>query len=496
MRRLLLFLSMLVTVYTVAQDGGLDTSFGNNGTVQTDIGGGTDFAFSIAQQTDGKLLVAGMFTIQSQAFPSIARYNPNGTLDNSFGNGAVAVFNRTGYEDKYYDIVLSQNDGKIVAGSKLHINSNNQYVAHRFLSDGSIDVNFGNNGEIILFPANIYAGDMVLLGDDSLLAVGEIIDNGISKVALKKYMSNGTLDTTFGNNGVVFTAAGNESSSALKVALGQNGKIVVLADRQDDGISSQILLRYLPDGGPDNTFGNNGLTVIANNPDFSSRYIALYSDGKIAVSSSFFDYQSNLNSNLISRYLPNGNLDTSFGNNGYVNPNRNNLTISKIEVQQNQRLLVFGELSDFMEGGGPFFIMRYYLDGYMESGFSFPVTSSQYFVSDMLTQQDGKIVCLAHTPWYDGPEDIIMERHVNNPLSNPEFEIQKAIIYPNPSNGVFTVERDLYSEKEAYQITDVTGKIILTGELEAEKTQIDLTSLQSGVYFLKTLNGVLRLMKN
>ena len=496
MKTLLLFLAGIVSLASFGQDGGLDTSFGNNGTVQTDIDGDSDYAISIAQQADEKLLVAGRFTIQGQAFPSIARYSINGNLDTSFGNNGVAIFGGSGYEDDYYEIVLSQNDGKIIAGGPFNLNSSYQYAVNRFLPDGSIDTSFGNNGEIIVFPENIYKGDLALLDDDSLLAVGKIYDNGISKVALKKYTSNGMLDTSFGNNGVVITEVGNESNSALKVALAQDDTIVVLANSQDNGVSSQVLLRYMPNGVLDTAFGNNGMVTIVNDLDFSSSNIALYNDGKIAVLSSFFDYQFNIITNLISRYLSDGSFDTSFGNNGYINPNRNNFIISRIEVQENQRLLVFGELTDFFEGGGPFFINRYHLGGHLDTGFNFTINPSEYFVSNMLIQQDGKIVCLASTPWYNGQEDIIMERHINTPLSTPEFKNQITTIYPNPSNGVFTIERDLFSENTSFQITDITGKIIAKGELNDTQTQIDFSVAQAGVYFLKTADGVFRLLKN
>ncbi|MEM0517405.1 T9SS type A sorting domain-containing protein [Aequorivita flava] len=495
MKIVLLFLVGMFSTLGLAQDGSLDVSFGNNGTVQTDIAGDTDMAISIAQQTDEKLLVAGQFKIQGQAFPSIARYNLNGTLDTSFGTNGVTVFNGAGYEEEYYRKVLSQSDGKIVASGSFSLTANSEFVVNRFLADGSVDTSFGNSGELIVFPESIYSGEMVLLNDDSLLAAGRLFENGISKIGLKKYLPDGTLDSTFGNNGVVITEVGNESNSAQKIEITSNNKIVVLGISQENGVTSQVLLRYLSNGTLDTSFGSNGIVSITNEPDYSSNHIALYNDGKIAVHSSFLDWQFDIMNNLIFRYLPDGSFDTSFGNNGYINPNRNNFIISNIEVQENQRLLVFGELTDFFEGGGPFFMKRYYIDGYVDTGFNFVTNSTEYFVTDMLIQQDGKITCLANTAWYNGQEDIIMERRVNNPLSTPEFENQKTTIYPNPSNGIFTIERE-FPETTEYQITDITGKVIATGELTEKQTQLNLSSAQSGVYFLKTSNSVFRLMKN
>src|SRR5690606_32398933 len=106
------------------------------------------------------------------------------------------------------------------------------------------------------------------------------------------------------------------------------------------------------------------------------------------------------------------------------------------------------------------------------------------------------IVTVGNTFWYDGMEDIVLLRHTNNPLSLPEFENQKTTIYPNPSNGIFTIERELFSENEAYQITDITGKIIASGKLGDKQTQINISTAQSGIYFLKTNNSVFRLLKN
>jgi hypothetical protein len=93
-------------------------------------------------------------------------------------------------------------------------------------------------------------------------------------------------------------------------------------------------------------------------------------------------------------------------------------------------------------------------------------------------------------------QDVLVARFNNSQLSIPELDIQNVIIYPNPSKGIFTIEHELFSETEAYQITDITGKNIANGELSDKDNQIDLSSAQSGVYFLKTSSGVWRLVKN
>ncbi|WP_139854011.1 T9SS type A sorting domain-containing protein [Aequorivita sinensis] len=496
MKKILLFLVLLTYALMGAQDGALDTSFGDDGTIQTDINGDSDFAISITQQADEKILVAGQFKIQGEVFPSIARFNLDGYLDNSFGSNGVVLFNRQNYEDEYYNKVLSQSDGKIVAGGIFSLTSSDQLVVNKFLADGSFDIDFGNNGELIIFSENTGYGDFALLNDNSILAAGSLFENGISKIGLKKYLPNGTLDTSFGNNGVAITAVGNQSNIAKKLVLTPDYKIIVLANCNHDGESLDVLLRYLPNGSLDSSFGDNGVLIITIDSEYSSKNIAVYEDGKIVVQSSYFNWQNEIQHNLISRYLADGGTDTSFGSGGFINPNNPQLGINKIEVQQNQRLLIFGGLNNPVEGGGKFYMRRYHIDGTADSSFNFVTYSSDNAVADMVIQQDGKITCLASTIWYNGQEDIVMERHMNNPLSIPEFDTNTIAIYPNPSNGIFTIDRGLLSEKTPFQITDITGKIIATGQLNEKQTQLDLSSAQSGVYFLKTSNSGYRLLKN
>lgn len=116
--------------------------------------------------------------------------------------------------------------------------------------------------------------------------------------------------------------------------------------------------------------------------------------------------------------------------------------------------------------------------------------------ADIAFQQDGKLVVAGNTFFYSGGESFAVGRLNNGPLSVSEFEKNKFTIYPNPSNGVFTIERDLFSENEQYEIIDITGKTIVSGELTERQSQLNLTDAQSGVYFLKVSNNVFRLLRN
>lgn len=498
MKKLLLLFIGIVSLTSYSQDGSLDTSFGDGGIVRTDIGGNIDYPFSIVQQTSGKLIVVGgVFNNTGQKFPFVARYLIDGTLDTTFGDNGVTVYSVPEYVSSEYEKVVSQSDGKIIAGAVYFPNSIPRFAIHRYLPDGSIDTDYGANGEIIVSSEIVIQGDMILQSDGALLIVCSSFENNSFNIILKRFLPNGILDTNFGINGTTVVSVGVSSGLNIKVGLTNNEKIVVLANYQTTGNNTKALLGFNNNGSLDNSFGTNGIAPITIDQKYRSIGMSIYNDGKIAVHSGYIDYQLYMSHTLISRYLSNGELDTSFGDSGYINPNIDNLSIIKTLIQENQRLLVFGQLiNDFIEGGGWLYMSRYKLGGGIDPGFDFDTSSTLYAPTDMLLQQDGKIVCLMTTPWYIGNEDVIMERYHNNPLSLTEFQDQRTIVYPNPSNGIFTIEQDFYSETDMYQITDITGKAIATGELGDKQTQIDLSSAQSGVYFLKTSNGVFRLLKN
>ncbi|HET8804098.1 MAG TPA: T9SS type A sorting domain-containing protein, partial [Aequorivita sp.] len=197
----------------------------------------------------------------------------------------------------------------------------------------------------------------------------------------------------------------------------------------------------------------------------------------------------------IIRLLPNGDFDTSFGNNGTVEIESDIFTCFKILTQTDEKIIVFGVTFGFE----PDFNRTYRLnpDGSLDNTFGTNGYTALYFEgADIAFQEDGKLLVAGNTFFYGSSgENFVIARLNNDSLGIYEFEKNRITIYPNPSNGIFTIERE-FSETSNYQITDITGKTIASGELGDKQTQIDLSSAQSGVYFLRTSNGVFRLLKN
>ncbi len=263
-------------------DGSLDSTFNGTGKVTTAIGSIFDYAEDVAIQEDGKIIVAGRYSTGSNSNEdfAIVRYNANGTLDTSFGSGGKAT-TAVGPGKETVGAVLLQPDGKIfVAGSaNSSITSNFEFydfAAVRYNSNGALDTSFDFDG-IVTTPV----GALSDFGRDAQLqSDGKIVVTGLTQGAdydfgTIRYNSDGSIDTSFGNNGKVITnLGGHESANA--VAIQPDGKIIVAG-----GSYGFTLIRYHADGSLDNSlFGVNGIVA---KPDGSARAVAIQPDGKIVA---------------------------------------------------------------------------------------------------------------------------------------------------------------------------------------------------------------------
>jgi uncharacterized delta-60 repeat protein len=133
-----------------AAAGDLDPSFGTGGKVTTAIGAADDFGIDMAVQSDGKIVVAGWSYNGSNEDFALVRYATDGSLDPSFGTGGKVTTDFGGADDHGYSVAL-QSDGKIVvAGFSVNYGiDNSNFALVRYATDGSLDPSFGTDGKVI-----------------------------------------------------------------------------------------------------------------------------------------------------------------------------------------------------------------------------------------------------------------------------------------------------------------------------------------------------------
>jgi uncharacterized delta-60 repeat protein len=256
-------------------NGTLDTTFGGDGRVTTVEAPGEIYA--IALQPDGKIVAAGGL--------SLARYLPDGTLDTTFDNDGLVTI----AFDEIFAAAL-QPDGKIVAAGQFFNPSTTQheFALARYLPDGTLDTTFGSVGHVTTdVGGSGFAFAVVLQPDGKIVAVGSIfnIATNHQDFALARYLPDGTLDTTFGGDGRVTTDFG-VPSDARGVALQADGKIVAVGGAF---FVRFALARYRPDGSLDTTFGDDGLVttdVGGANTSFADALVIQPLDGRLVVAGS------------------------------------------------------------------------------------------------------------------------------------------------------------------------------------------------------------------
>jgi uncharacterized delta-60 repeat protein len=286
-------------------DGSLDPSFGTGGTVTTSFGESAT-ANALVLQPDGKLVAAGrsIVTFASDTVNfALARYLPDGRLDPSFGIGGKVTTDFGGSSLNGVLALVVQPDGKLVAAGDASVGSSADldFALARYLPDGRLDPTFGIGGTVTTDFGGIIediATALVLQPDGKLVAAGHD-SNGDLDFALARYLPDGRLDPTFGTGGTVTTDGG--LGGILALVLQPDGKLVAAGE----GEGGFALVRYLPDGRLDPTFGTGG-TVTTNFGDFTFALV-LQPDGKlVAAGGAGGDF-------ALARYLPDGSLDATFG---------------------------------------------------------------------------------------------------------------------------------------------------------------------------------------
>jgi uncharacterized delta-60 repeat protein len=357
-------------------DGSLDRSFSRDGRV---FGGGA----GLVLQPDGKLVTA--YTSSDHDF-ALARYNRNGSLDASFGTGGE-VTTRFSAGDVVAYALVRQPDGKLVAAGRtapgLDSDALDEFALARYNPDGSLDASFGTDGTVTTsFGTGDRLGDdafaLVLQPDGKLVAAGKTdqTDSGLDAFALVRYNPNGSLDPTFGTDGKVTTPFTSGDATAYALALQPDGKLVAAGDSYGRaGRFHFAMARYNPDGSLDSSFGDRGDVTTSVGPFSAALALVLRPDGKLVAAGETDTFAPNQRAEFaLVRYNPDGSLDTGFHGTGKVTTKIRSLAwASALVLQPNGKLVAAGAAAT----GGThrsrlsydFALSRYKPDGSLDRSF-------------------------------------------------------------------------------------------------------------------------------
>ncbi len=432
-------LTTCVTLVRYMPDGSLDTSFGIDGVAQGNITLGASTWSqnnTLVLQPDGKFLYTSSRVDNSSLGMFVSRFNSDGSVDTDFGDNGTAMVQIFNSGDDYSHSMTLQPDGKIIVVGQAQPYSGIPYqmTAIRLMPNGDLDESFADEG--IFTYDHAYGDDRIM--DVALQSTGKIVfaanatHQGYGTMIVMRVTEAGILDDTFATNGIfeysTTSNVGYEYANA--VCIGANDEIHVACQTYETatGRSDLGVMKLTPDGAFDESFGEGGSLVIHLGDDWDfGEDILLDEQGRILVSCTH--YTHDYFEGLVLRFLPDGELDNSFGDNGIASVGGDYIRAENICLQADGNIVV-GAWDRIIQ------------------------TNSGYYQT---------IRVLA-----DGTVDV------------KENTINQFVLYPNPASDNLIIQTD-NNAPVSVELFNAQGMLL---EKIQNQRSIPVTHLPSGVYFL------------
>jgi len=473
MRKFVFQLSICLTIFltfqTIAHAAGvLDRSFGTNGTVTTVV---SPFAQAkkVKIQPDGKIIVLG--TIGSVPLDTVLiRYNKDGSLDTGFGENGIVVRSFSTAED-VNDLAL-QSDGKIIVAGTFYSSAtqSNDFLVARFNQNGTLDTSFGTNGIATVNQSSVdIFYSVAIQADNKIVAVGATSQNNYDFAAIR-FNANGSLDSTFSNGGLFFYDLGPFTSgqSFRAVAVLPNGRIIIGGDAYDS-ITDDVLVMLEPNGAFVSGFGNNGIrreTVLSGGFTYD---FAVLPDGRFLA----------LSNHIFQRFLSSGAPDPTFRRMLTPFDNIDNAG-SNLAVRSDGKIIVLNQ-------GG---YLQADMVVYTENGRDIS-RARNIGGRDVAVQSDDKIVVV------DAANDsLVLKRYIaiSSPgtrIADPDYDQKTDLIVL--SNGLTVNILNSSQSPTTYQLSRVPGDVVRIMPEDYSNSPFSLTYWrlpmpQSGSAYFENIN--------
>lgn len=294
----------------------------------------------VAEQSDGKIVAVGSYVLSGVQMYFAARFASNGNVDSTFGTAGVVGENLGHIYSLTADVVTEPTKVIVLSNGKILIlaetrgtfstgNSGNHVTLIQLNSNGSVDTSFGTNGYVTInltgarfsaYSLDVNSSGKILIGGSHLLLNNPVSEFDMS-CAVMQHNSDGSVDTTFGSNGLVAlkaTYASTIKTSCKKATYQADGKIV-LSGSYDNYVSGShnynaLMVRLTSLGALDSSFGSGGMSLLASAGSFNSSSYGefnLLSSGDILVL-----HNSSMDGYSIRKMASDGTLDSSYGTSG------------------------------------------------------------------------------------------------------------------------------------------------------------------------------------
>ncbi len=501
----LIFSSLILnSINGFSQDGQIDNTFGSSGIVHWNVGGIQSTAYDMIVLSNQKIVLVG-YAVNSSTYIdnfAVARLEPNGSLDLSFGDNGISLISFGTVKD-HANAVFEYPDGKLLVAGMTEgptwgdMNS----CMVRLNEDGTIDNSFGTSGKVIVdfSGSEDFISEIILQEDGKIITGGsDYISYDQRDFALMRFNPDGILDDSFGTNGKVSTDFSNSDNELLDLALHHDGSIYAVGRGNSSLLSPFLQIavsKYNNSGDLDLTFDTDGKLLTAwGLLGAVGNSLAVGSDGKILISGMVKKSSTDLNL-LVVRLNEDGSLDNSFGASGIIDYSAGlNLNESGEEliITPENKVLIAGYIS-YTDVYPDVFVLKLKGNGTLDNSFGidgivisdFSLNLGDELFNSIELQQDGKIVAAG----YGGDaSEFIIARYLNTIIDvSGIIEVDKISLYPNPTAEVMHLNNFQGDDLVTFNIFSINGKLIKSfGKLNNEST-VDVKDLEPGTYIFEVV---------
>lgn len=473
------FLLIIKSFATYSQAGVLDVTFGDKGKVISPEIEGLYRIVAFALKEDGKIV--SLLDYGNTTF-AIVHHNKDGSIDSTFGDEGILIGN-AGYLD---DLAMQmQKDEKIIVSGFNQNDPINMFKLYRYNADGSLDISFGLNGNVIQeFLGRKYDRrfKVAVRPNGKILVAGELFVDATAYVQLVQLNEDGSIDSSFGVNGRANIV--HEGSLDGKLSIKFYNEKTILAHSAHFGYmhpNGVSIRRLNANGSIDSTFGNNGhsIATLYGENDIKGIDMAIQPDAKIVVLADGNEGNTIKFGNVL-RFNSDGTIDQTFANNGslFIQPDQIGIiinTCNKVHILPDDKILITGAAISTDGDDADFFLSKYTTDGKLDSSFGrrgFVLTDffnreDNVSVSSVI-QRDGKIILGGYCKFSRGyATNVALARYEQN-----------ALVFYN------TLKGSIYFDQNKNGIKDNTENYVNNAEIVTTKAHIDTITMhtQNGLF--------------
>lgn len=505
----LVVFALLVAATGSAQLGPLDPTFGVDGVFLDECGLNAPVVNDLALATNGDLIIAGTAFVNGTGDWSVSRLTPAGELDSTFGVNGTVISNLPDHNEEGLRVWV-QSDGKILLGARDFFNPIHFGCLVRLMPDGSPDPDFGVDGTLRFTHPN---GSQVRLDDMILLPTGHIIvaygwaTAGLPSLHLIKFCPDGDLDTTFADGGALLISLPGTGGGAPRLTRAPNGDLIVISLNSWSGWQGTLAHRVDQNGDLLQQFGNAGVVICDGAPSgyaHSGHDIKIDQQGRFLVVGEAYGAAPPV-LQWAARFNADGSDDPTFGTNGaFV------IDLASPIAGSVRRVLPMADGSIYLVCGDDdvntlftdAVMLKLDANGGLDPGFGsggvlwFPVSATT-FLRSAVEQNNGQVLVAGHSG--SGNRQVLASRLSGDLITAVEAPAAPSVhvaIAPNPTNGLVNIQFHLEQGSDVdLRLVDATGRTVHTPAIPDKlaagfhNISADLTLLGAGGYWVVLRTG-------